>query len=66
MSVKNMTVEQKKDIFLALVAAQDAQTMSVANSKRQVMVEFGVTSAQLEEIVEEGMDKNWLDEVVAH
>jgi hypothetical protein len=66
MSVKNMTAEQKKDIFLALVAAQDAQTMSVANSKRQVMVEFGVTLAQLEEITEEGMDKGWLDEVVAH
>ena len=62
---KKLPVQKRKEVFLALVAAQDAHTMSVADTQRQVQLDFAITPSQLEEIIEEGVEKEWLDEEVA-
>jgi len=59
---KKLPIQKRKDIFLALVAAQDAHTMSVRDTQRQVQLDFAITESQLEEIIEEGVEKEWLDE----
>jgi hypothetical protein len=59
MRSKRLTLQQRREIFLALVTAQDTGTMTVADSKRHVTREFDITDAQLEQIVEEGVEKDW-------
>ena len=59
MRSKRLTVQQKKEIFLALVAAQDTGLMTVAQSHEQVAQEFDITDAQLRQIIEEGLEKEW-------
>jgi hypothetical protein len=53
-----MAEEQRKDIFLALVDAQD-QAMSVAESRRSIAERFGLSEGQLREIEREGLDRQW-------
>jgi hypothetical protein len=53
-----MAEEQRKEIFLALVDAQD-QAMSVAESRRAVAERFGLSEGQLREIEREGLDRQW-------
>ena len=65
MPSKKLPVQKRKDIFLALVAAQDSHTMTVGDTQRQVQLDFGITPSQLEEIIEEGVEKEWLDEHAA-
>jgi hypothetical protein len=65
MSVKKLPVQKRKDIFLALVAAQDTGTMTVGDTKRRIQMDFAITESQLEDIIEEGVEKEWLDEVTA-
>ncbi len=48
----------RKDIFAALVEAQDRAT-SVAQSRQQVAQRFGVTEAHVREIEAEGLDREW-------
>ena len=50
--------------LLALVAAQDTGLMTVGQSKEHVAQEFDITEAQLRQIEEEGLEKEWppLDE----
>jgi hypothetical protein len=62
---KKLPVQKRKEVFLALVAAQDTHTMSIADTQRQVQLDFAITPSQLEEIIEEGVEKEWLDEEVA-
>jgi hypothetical protein len=62
MASKKLPVQKRKDIFLALVAAQDTHSMTVGDTQRQVQLDFGITPSQLEEIIEEGVEKEWLDE----
>lgn len=62
MASKKLPVQKRKDIFLALVAAQDSHTMSVRDTQRQIQLDFAITESQLEEIIEEGVEKEWLDE----
>lgn len=59
MRAKRLTLQQRKDIFRNLVDIQDAQTMSVRESKEQVMSQFKISDDQLEQIVTEGVDKEW-------
>jgi hypothetical protein len=59
MRSKRLTVQQKKEIFLALVAAQDTGLMTVGQSKEHVAQEFDITEAQLRQIEEEGIEKEW-------
>jgi hypothetical protein len=53
-----MAEEQRKEIFLALVDAQD-QAMSVAESRRSIAERFGLSEGQLREIEREGLDRQW-------
>ena len=66
MRAKRLTVQQRREIFRSLVEAQDTHTMSVADSKRQVIEHHQITDDQLEDIVDEGVEKEWppLNEVV--
>ncbi len=49
---------RRKEIFLALVEAQD-QRLSVAESRRLIARQFGITEKQIREIEEEGLDGQW-------
>jgi hypothetical protein len=64
MAAKRLTVQQRREVFLALVQAQDSGLMSIAESKSHISKQFAITDAQLDQIVEEGIEKEWppLDE----
>jgi hypothetical protein len=48
----------RKDIFAALVAAQD-QEMPVAESRREIARRFGISDEVLRAIEREGLDNDW-------
>ena len=50
--------EQRKEIFRALVEAQD-QAMSVADSRKLIIQRFGVSDRELRRIEVEGIDEQW-------
>jgi hypothetical protein len=50
--------ERRKEIFLALVEAQD-QAMDVAQSRKFVSERFGIIESQVQQIEREGLDHNW-------
>lgn len=50
--------EQRRAVFRALVEAQDAG-VSVPKSRTEVARRFGLTSAQVEAIEEEGRKGDW-------
>ena len=66
MCAKRLTVQQKKEIFHALVSTQDLGIMTVAQSVQHVAKQFEITEPQLRQIEEEGIDAEWppLDEAV--
>ncbi|HMC66254.1 MAG TPA: hypothetical protein VKI65_15060, partial [Gemmataceae bacterium] len=66
MSAKRLTVQQRKEIFHALVSTQDLGIMSVAQSRQQVTKQYEISEAQLRQIEDEGLEKEWppLDEAV--
>ena len=49
---------QGKQVFLALVEAQDRR-MSVAASRKEVARRFGLTERQVRQIEQEGLDQEW-------
>ena len=53
-----LTIQERKEIFLALVTLQDTR-VSVSDSKQKVMADYNLTPKLLEQIVEEGTDKEW-------
>lgn len=50
--------ERRKEIFLALVQAQD-NDMTVSQSRRIVASRFGVTENAIVQIEREGLDQQW-------
>jgi DNA-directed RNA polymerase specialized sigma subunit len=50
--------EQRKQIFLAIVDAQD-QEIDVAQSRKQVVQRFGVSESQVRQIEREGIENQW-------
>jgi hypothetical protein len=66
MGVKRLTTQQKKEIFLALVTAQDTGLMTVGQSLQHIRQQYDITESQLKQIEEEGIDKDWppLDEAI--
>jgi hypothetical protein len=50
--------DRRKEIFLALVEAQDHE-MTVAQSRRFVADRFGVSENQIVQIEREGLDRQW-------
>ena len=56
---KPLTEAERKEIFLALVKAQDEGEMTVQESRRAVGREFGVGEDQVKAIEREGLDGGW-------
>jgi hypothetical protein len=52
------TMEQRKDVFAALVAAQD-EGKPVRTSRTLVAGKFGLTVAEVEAIEKEGLKNGW-------
>jgi len=66
MRAKRLTVQERKNVFQSLVLKQDAGILSVPESRQEVSREFEITDAQVRQIEEEGLEKEWppLDEAV--
>jgi hypothetical protein len=50
--------ERRKEIFLALVDAQDHE-MGVNQSRQHVAQRFGISETQVRQIEREGLDNDW-------
>jgi hypothetical protein len=50
--------ERRREVFAALVAAQDGG-LDVAASRKKVAAEHGLTPKQVEKIEKEGLDAQW-------
>lgn len=66
MRAKRLSIKQRKEIFVALVEVQDAGTMSNAESLQHISQQYAIDENQLRQIVDEGIEKDWLDEPVEH
>lgn len=66
MTAKRLTIQQRREIFRALVETQDEGRLSVADSLQHICQEYAITEEVLRQIQEEGIDKEWppLDEAV--
>jgi hypothetical protein len=58
MPTKRLTLQQRRDIFRELVATQDLG-MPVRRSYQIVTEKFDITEAQLRQIEDEGLEKEW-------
>jgi hypothetical protein len=58
MPEKQLSESQRKEIFLALVEAQD-HAMTVAQSRKAVAERFGLSDRQVRTIEREGLDHDW-------
>lgn len=59
MRAKRLTTQQRREIFHTLVSTQDLGVMTVPESVQHVIKQFDITEAQLRQIEEEGIDKEW-------
>jgi hypothetical protein len=59
MTTKRLTLQQRREIFHALVTTQDMGLMTVPQSRQHVTKQFDITEAQLRQIEEEGLEKEW-------
>ena len=57
-SEAELSEERRKEIFQALVEAQD-QEMTVSQSRQLITGRFGITDSQLRNIEREGLDRQW-------
>ena len=55
---KSLSLEQRMQVFLALVAAQDSR-MTVPESKKAIADQFGLNDEQHKRIEQEGLDCQW-------
>jgi hypothetical protein len=55
---KQMSVEQRMELFRALVEAQD-QELGTVRSRQLVAERFGVTENEVRRIEEEGLQAEW-------
>jgi hypothetical protein len=58
MRAKRLTLQQRREIFHALVTTQDV-VVNVPRSRQIVTERFEITEAQLRQIEEEGLEKEW-------
>ena len=65
MPASRLTLRQRKEIFEFLVTLQDSHRVTVGESKKQVMDKFELSAEQIEAIIEEGLENEWLDEMLA-
>jgi hypothetical protein len=59
MPSKRLTLQQRREIFHALVSTQDLGLMSVPESRAYVAKQHDITDAQLRQIEDEGLEKEW-------
>ena len=57
-TAEQLPESRRKEIFLALVEAQD-QAMTVAQSRKAIAERFGVSESQVRHIEREGLDHDW-------
>ena len=55
---ENLSEDRRKELFLALVDAQDHE-MEVAQSRRLMVQRFDVSESQVRQIEREGMENQW-------
>ena len=58
MADRKLSQDRRKEVFKALVEAQDANT-SIAQSRKEVAQRFDLSDRQLRRIEQEGLDGNW-------
>jgi hypothetical protein len=58
MTDRPLSEDQRKEVFLALVDAQD-HDMGVVQSRQHVAARFGVSEQQVRRIEREGLDNGW-------
>ena len=58
MSEAHVSEERRREIFMALVEAQD-QEMPVAQSREAIAERFGISAETLQQIEREGLDNDW-------
>lgn len=58
MTTAHLSEEQRREIFLALVDAQDHE-MDVQKSRQLIAQRFGVNEQQIREIEREGLNQQW-------
>jgi hypothetical protein len=58
MSQEQLPEERRKELFLALVDAQDHE-ISVAQSRMLMAERFGVDESQVRQIEREGVERQW-------
>ncbi|HZU35719.1 MAG TPA: hypothetical protein VFA18_07420 [Gemmataceae bacterium] len=58
MATKRLTLQQRQEIFYDLVMTQDV-VANVPRSRQIVTEKFEITEAQLRQIEDEGLDKEW-------
>jgi hypothetical protein len=58
MADKSLSEEQRKEVFLALVDAQD-HDMSVTQARQHIAAHFGIREEQVKRIEREGLDNGW-------
>jgi hypothetical protein len=58
MSEAQLPEDRRKEIFLALVEAQD-QNLTVAQSRALIAQRFGLSESQVRDIEREGLDGQW-------
>jgi hypothetical protein len=54
----NLPEDRRREIFLALVDAQDHE-LSVDQSRKVITERFGISESQLRQIEREGIDQQW-------
>ena len=59
MRAKRLTLQQRREIFSALVTAQDQGTLTVPESRKQIIDQFEISDPQLRQIEEEGLENEW-------
>ena len=55
---KRLTLEERREIFQALVDTQDV-IADVPRSRQMIAKKFGITEAALRQIEEEGIERQW-------
>jgi hypothetical protein len=58
MRAKRLTLQQRQEIFYDLVMTQDV-VLNVPRSRQIVTEKFEITEAQLRQIEDEGLEKEW-------
>ena len=57
-STHSLSEEQRQEVFLALVTAQD-EGMTVSESRQSIASQFELDEKQVQSIEQEGLDRQW-------